>query len=189
MNFLNILVDTLIRVGVRLFAGAKQAFISIKQGFLEIWENVKGWFSVVVEDPVGILEGIGSKLFEVGKSIFNMMWDGLKSVWEGIVIWVQNAVDWIVSKVQFWKDESAKVNNSDSSGGKNSHASGLDYVPYDGYIATLHEGERVLTRQENRDSAGNSDGDTFIFNSPEPIDEVKAARELKRVKRELAEGI
>lgn len=29
------------------------------------------------------------------------------------------------------------------------HASGISYVPYNGYPAILHEGERVLTRQEN----------------------------------------
>ncbi len=31
------------------------------------------------------------------------------------------------------------------------HADGLPYVPKDDYIARLHEGERVLTRQENRE--------------------------------------
>lgn len=30
-----------------------------------------------------------------------------------------------------------------------SHASGLDYVPFDGYIAELHRGERVLTAAQN----------------------------------------
>lgn len=29
-----------------------------------------------------------------------------------------------------------------------SHAGGLSYVPYDGYIAELHRGERVLTRSD-----------------------------------------
>ena len=29
------------------------------------------------------------------------------------------------------------------------HADGLDYVPYDNYLARLHEGERVLTKEEN----------------------------------------
>ena len=31
-----------------------------------------------------------------------------------------------------------------------SHANGLDYVPYDGYVAQLHQGERVLTAAESK---------------------------------------
>lgn len=34
------------------------------------------------------------------------------------------------------------------------HADGLDYVPYDGYVAQLHRGERVLTAAEARQSGG-----------------------------------
>lgn len=30
------------------------------------------------------------------------------------------------------------------------HETGLDYVPFDGYLAALHEGESVLTAEENR---------------------------------------
>ena len=31
-----------------------------------------------------------------------------------------------------------------------SHEMGADYIPFDGYLATLHEGEAVLTAEENR---------------------------------------
>lgn len=31
---------------------------------------------------------------------------------------------------------------------RGSHRAGLSYVPYDGYVAELHQGERVLTKQE-----------------------------------------
>lgn len=40
-------------------------------------------------------------------------------------------------------------------------ANGIDYVPYDGYPATLHEGEKVLTRQQAQaDRSGRSDAGT-----------------------------
>jgi hypothetical protein len=31
-----------------------------------------------------------------------------------------------------------------------SHATGLNYVPFDGYLAQLHEGEGILNAEENR---------------------------------------
>lgn len=44
------------------------------------------------------------------------------------------------------KENIAKVNGS--------HANGLNYVPFDGYIAELHKGERVLTKDENESIFG-----------------------------------
>ena len=40
------------------------------------------------------------------------------------------------------------VNGSGGAAVDGSHAGGLSYVPYDGYIAELHRGERVLTAKE-----------------------------------------
>ena len=74
-----------------------------------------------------------------------------------------------------------------------SHANGLDYVPYNGYIAELHKGERVLTKQENvryNKGEGNArgNGDTFIFYNTQP-DPYEYARQQKKAKRELLFGV
>lgn len=71
------------------------------------------------------------------------------------------------------------------------HANGLDYVPYNGYVAELHEGERVLTKQQNKDyntGRTNSGGDIFNFYNtrPEPYE---YARQMKKAKRELMLGM
>lgn len=76
---------------------------------------------------------------------------------------------------------------------KGHHANGLDYVPYNGYIAELHKGERVLTKQENvryNKGEGNTsgNGDTFIFYNTQP-DPYEYARQQKKAKRELLFGM
>ena len=37
-----------------------------------------------------------------------------------------------------------------------SHANGLPFVPFDGYIAALHKGERVVPANQNRNYTANS---------------------------------
>lgn len=61
----------------------------------------------------------------------------------------------------------------------------LGYVTYNGFTKLKEAKER-----QNGNGQRNDDqkGDTFIFNSPKAIDEIEAARQMKKTKRELAEG-
>ena len=68
---------------------------------------------------------------------------------------VQTAVDGIIAQLNRLNDFGVHINLG--KGGINfelslngSHATGLDWVPFDGYLAELHEGESVLTAEENR---------------------------------------
>lgn len=72
----------------------------------------------------------------------------------------------------------------------NSHAYGLKYVPYDGYPALLHEGERVLTAAENRSSSESGivvqiSGNEFIVRGEDDIDAI--ARQIVVRVREAQE--
>ena len=73
-----------------------------------------------------------------------------------------------------------------------SHAEGLAYVPFDGYIAELHKGERVLTREENREynnsGVSKQSGDIFNFYNTQPTP-YEYARQMKKAKKELLYGI
>ena len=189
-NFLNLIIDTIIRVGVRLWEAAKEAFDNIMTAFEEVWNSIVSWFEGAIEDPVGTVKSIGTSLYNAGRDIFTSLWDGLKGVWESIKGWVQDAVDWISEKVQFWQSESAKVSAGDRGpsnigGGFGSHAAGLDYVPYNGYRAVLHEGERVLTKEENQqyNKYVPARVSVTVYNT-QPVDESTARRVSRDIGRE-----
>ena len=65
----------------------------------------------------------------------------MKSAWESVSSWVSGAVKGI-------KDSVSGAVSWVKSRVSGSHRTGLNYVPYDGYIAELHKGEQVLTAAE-----------------------------------------
>lgn len=155
-----------------------------------VWNLITVWIPQQIQNAVNIVLGFAQSFYDAGVSIFTGLWNGLKSVWDGIVSWVNDCISWINEKLSEWFSAADQMEGGDEkpSRSRGSHASGLDYVPYDGYRATLHQGEAVLTKNENEER-NQPGGNTFVFNSPEPIDEVKAAQEFKRVQKELAKGL
>ena len=105
-----------------------------------IGEVVKAFFS------------LSGELYDVGKTMFTSMWNGMKSLWTSISDWITDKVNWLMSKLAFWRSAKDEMSEEDGGGDdepRPSHAGGLPYVPYDGYKAVLHRGERVMTAGEN----------------------------------------
>ena len=101
------------------------------------------------------------ELVSVGEDIIESIKSGISSAWNGLVSWFNNLWD------SLFGNRTVNVNVNTSTNG--SHAGGLAYVPFDGYIAELHKGERVLTASEasayNRgENANNTSGVTIIQN-------------------------
>lgn len=149
-------------------------------------------WGIVTKIP-GKIKEIGTDMYNAGKDILNQLWDGIKSIGDSILGWFSDFADSIGSFVsgivEGFKDVVSGANDAKSAAQSvnGSHANGLRYVPFDGYIAELHQGERVLTKQEaesyNR-GEGSGGGDTFVFYNTKP-DPYEYARQMKRAKEEL----
>lgn len=154
----------------------KQQFFDKLLEFLkELPKNFKEWLDNAIQKIADAVPNIKTK----GKDVMNSFWEGLKEIWDSIVEWFQGVMESVASFLSGINQGVADANAATSSLSSNgSHANGLLYVPFDGYRATLHEGERVLTRNEAEEyNNGNTGGgNTFIFNSPERIDEYEAQR-------------
>ena len=107
-------------------------------------------------------------------------WNGIKEGWSDAKDWGKNLIDNIKNGIaekwdslkNWFKDKISGLFDFGSSNGgsgegwlrnlfNGSHADGLSYVPFDGYVAELHKGERVLTAKEakaynNGQSGGNN---------------------------------
>lgn len=88
--------------------------------------------------------------------------DALESAFE----WAEKAWDALSDFLQLDKQNEVRAHMEDyyanSPYYNGSHASGLDYVPFDGYLAQLHRGEMVLTAaQANAIRAGANPGNDY----------------------------
>lgn len=182
---LEALVTLLVNIGEGLWDAAKTAFGRISDGFTQVWDQIVAWFEIAKEDPVTAIEGIASSLYDAGKTVISKLWDGLKAAWASVVEWAEGIASWLTDILSVSADVTVNTHNNNNDG---SFASGLDYVPRD-MVVKVHEGESIRTKQQTReDYSRSSGGDTFNFYSPEPIDEMEAAKQMKRAKRDLAEG-
>lgn len=155
-----------------------------------VWNGIKLFVTNVVNGLLGFIENLFPGFKEAGVKLFTGLWDGLKSVWTKITNWVSNGVKTLAELLnpKNWFSD----NGNPKSGYGRSFAAGLDSVPYDGYKATLHKGERVLTAQENKEyntGRATNSGNTYNFYSPKAIDVAQAKRMLDSVTKQQSLGL
>lgn len=131
---------------------AQQGLVDAAQG----WRDVNADIVEANESQRKLDEAWG----EMGEALAPVA-NFLRETLAGAVSWlagtVENLVDWIDKVVEKWRGIKDAQRNYEISLRETyykdyvvdgSHAGGLDYVPYDGYIAQLHKGERILTATE-----------------------------------------
>lgn len=113
-----------------------KAFDAILPILTKLYDWIEPYFPVI-QDIVENTFGAIGKAVEIVTDIF----------W-GVVDAIKAAIEWL----QSWNDTDADNKDVGGSGNnkpyRSSNASGLNYVPFNNYVANLHEGEAVLTAQQ-----------------------------------------
>jgi phage-related protein len=161
-------------IAVKVIDGALDTILGIFKVFAKLF---KGDWRGALDAVEDIIDGWIETIIGVFSSMFETIGGFFKKILGGI----QDVVD---------KGNKAKGITRGGMYADGSHADGLPYVPYDGYIAELHEGERVLTKQQNNDynKGTGTGGDTYNFYNTQP-NPYEYARQMKKAKRELLQGV
>lgn len=174
-------------------ARAKEAAQGFVNGFKEKTGNAAEFFKNFFRNALDLIKSKASDFLSAGQQLAGRFAEGFKNAWGSLKDWVSGAVSGISSLVGGVVDKIKSVGSTVSQNVKKvvngKHKDGLDYVPFDGYVAELHKGERVLTAKENAQYSGGIGGSTINFYSNEKIDEYTAARELKRAVKDINLGL
>lgn len=190
-------VSNVISWGANMVSQARSTATNFVNSFISFITSLPSKVWGIIQQIPSKVSAIGSQLYNAGRNIFQSLWNGIKSIGESILGWVSDFAGKIGSFVSGiiggFKNIVSGANEAKSAArsvdGK--HENGLDYVPYNGYVAELHEGERVLTKQQNKEyNEGRSrqGGDTFNFYNTQPTP-YEYARQMKKAKKELLYGI
>lgn len=154
-----IIIQSIWNVAVSFF---QTVFDLITGVFSTIDAVLSGDFQSAWESIQGIFDGAFGFFSTVGQNAVEGIKGGIAAAWDGLVSFVQGLWDGI--KSIFVINASDVKNNMGSDG---SHAGGMDYVPYNNYVAALHRGEMVLTVDEAdsyRRGKGSGNGFTLTQN-------------------------
>lgn len=170
-----------------LFRGIATLVLTILNGIVSTIGNI-------FQSIINLIFAKYNDMYNAGRSIFQGLFDGIAGVWNGIYNWVVEKVNWLSDRLSFWNSSQSKMRANGS------HATGLEYVPFDGYRAILHKGERVLTAEQAKEAdKGQNGGNTrvvkveigqFINQTEKDIDElVEIIDEKLEERREREERV
>lgn len=200
-----------------IMGSIKDIITSIVKAIKYAWDNNIGGMKTIVETVFAAIELIVETALNVISGVFDMFagiftgdwkrfWNGLKTVLKSILDaikkvikgffdWISNGIKSAIEKLTSLASASAETRaerkSRNTTGGNKrkvkGYANGLEYVPYDGFPAILHKGERVLTKTEAERYNKGTTGATyqFTFNSPQELSPAEQTRAFKKTMNEI----
>ena len=156
------LVTAIVENVPKLLGAAWEVIKTLVQGLIDNFPEILAAGEDILNSLMDGVEALFTDLYDLGKDIIDEIKDGISKAWEGLTTWFNNLWDSLFGN----RSVDVDVDYGDD-GAPKPKANGISYVPYDGYYALLHEGERVLTAEENKSYGGgarNTSGITIVQN-------------------------
>ena len=216
VNVFNSIGDTFRNIGKNVIQGiingigdtVGKLYDSIKNALSGLVDKAKGALGISSPSkvfakqigrwiPPGIVQGFDDAMPDAISDMEDSLNDGidnmdvdninvvadLQASFSAVVGWFESMEQRLANAVQGMRDElvalvqaGQMVVGADGS---------LSYVGYGGFRSSALS---VSNSTGNSNGPVRGGGDTFIFNSPKAIDEIEAARQMEKTKRDMAEG-
>lgn len=154
--------DNVVKQASRL----KQAGLITENEYNDMIESAKKAKEEQIKKAEEACNGVKKEIKEATPGIeneVNVQTGKIKTAWDKLSDWVGGIWDWITGKADDAADEATNAKGK----ANGSHYNGLSYVPFDGYTARLHKGERVLTAKESKEyTQGKVNGGSVTINVP-----------------------
>lgn len=136
-------------------------FVGVEAKKPSVLEQMGGIYSEII----GKFDGGGIDMASKGRSIMDGLWSGLRETWNSISSWLSGVASSISGFFSGISSKSASAFTKGASVGSKRgmmrYASGLDYVPRTMEVV-VHEGERILTKAENKQYGTNSGVSVYV---------------------------
>lgn len=157
-NTINFLIETFIKLIPKIVEVGMTLVFQLVVGLISAIPQLVMAVPQLIDALISGMIDASDKFAQQGTEFVDAIMEGILKAWGNFKTWFNNLWDSFFS--QRTVDVTVNTNGS--------HAGGLPYVPFDGYVAELHKGERVLTaseaRQYNKGFNGNGSGITIVQN-------------------------
>lgn len=155
------LVVGLAKNAPELLGSGVDLLMNVIDGILSAVGEIPEMWRQVLDVLISEMRSSDSKIIQFGADVVEWIADGILWAWDGLVRWFNDLWDNLFSGRNVDVGVNAEASGAAVDG---SHASGLRYVPFDGYLAELHRGETVLSAPEAEAYRSGKTAGSKVFN-------------------------
>lgn len=155
------LVVGLAKNAPELLGSGVDLLMNVIDGILSAVGEIPKMWRQVFDVLISAMRSSDSEIMQFGANVVEKIADGILGAWDWLIDWFNGFWDNLFTGRNVDVSVNAEASGAAVDG---SHATGLRYVPFDGYLAELHRGEAILPAAEAEAYRSGKTAGAKIFN-------------------------